>query len=276
MTSDAPNEETSEIIWHADDYQGLADLMDAMTRQSPTGLTTDSAEWVALRQAAETHNIAPFDDLVGRRSAEVAEQGGSLGTILRQFTRSSMVAVDAISAEFATDLQRLVRAMGTYIKLKDMLAVRAGEFFAARGVEELRQEQRKVIRELSTPAVQVWEGILVMPLIGIVDSARARQMMEMLLERISALSSRVVILDVTGVPTVDTDVANHLVRMMRAARLLGARTILVGISPAMAQALVRLEITFSELETYADLRSGLEAAFERLGLRVQPREGRPS
>jgi rsbT co-antagonist protein RsbR len=196
---------------------------------------------------------------------------------LRQLARASSAVVETVARSFRGDAPRLIRALRAFSQLKDGLAVRAGEAYARERVAVAQEEQRKVIRELSTPVVEVWQGILVMPLVGVLDSVRARQMMEQLLERIKALGSRVVIVDVTGVPTVDTEVANHFLRTMQAARLVGAATILVGISPAMAQTLVRLEATLPGLETYADLRSGLEAALERLGYRVvsaYPKVGR--
>jgi len=110
--------------------------------------------------------------------------------------------------------------------------------------------------------------VLAMPLVGMVDSARAKQMMEQLLNRIVERQSRIVILDVTGVPSIDSGVADHLIRTTRAARLVGARSILAGISPQVAVTLVRMGISFGDLETVSDLRSALALALEMLGYKV--------
>jgi anti-anti-sigma regulatory factor len=273
-TPDVPARPPDEgwSAWTADDFDGLADVMAAWRRHGTgPGGDAGAAEATALIQAIEQRDLGPFFDTVDRQAQEVAAKGTPFEEILRELARSSAAVAEAVAAEYAALPDRLVRAMRAFVKLKDGLAVRAGEAFAKQRVSVAEEAQRKVIRELSTPVVEVWEGILVMPLIGVVDSRRARQMMEQLLDRIRALGSRVVILDVTGVPTVDTEVANHFLRTMQAARLVGASTILVGISPAMAQALVHLDITLPGLETFADLRSGLEAALERLGFTVVAR-----
>ena len=126
------------------------------------------------------------------------------------------------------------------------------------------RKQQEMIGELSTPVIQIWEGILALPLVGAIDSQRTLQIMESLLDRIVKTQSSVVILDITGVPVVDTQVANHLIKTMQAARLLGARSILVGISPQIAQTLVHLGVDLSTITTGATLKTGLEIALRHL------------
>ena len=110
------------------------------------------------------------------------------------------------------------------------------------------------------PVIQVWENILLLPLIGALDSRRAGQVMERLLEAITRTNAQVVILDITGVAVVDTSVASYLVRSIQAAQLLGCQSLLVGIRPEIAQTLVGLGIDFSHITTRATLQSGLEYA----------------
>ena len=134
-------------------------------------------------------------------------------------------------------------------------------------------QQRATISELQTPVIQVWEGILALPIVGTVDTARAQDMTEALLERIVATGSEIVLLDITGVPVVDTAVARHLLETVAAARLLGADVLIVGLSSRTAMTLVQLGIDLSHVTTRATLAKGLEFAFRRLGLAVVSQNG---
>ncbi|MGB9724126.1 MAG: STAS domain-containing protein [Chloroflexia bacterium] len=144
-------------------------------------------------------------------------------------------------------------------------ALRAVYEDQARLREEVITAQRKVIGELSTPVIPVLEGILVLPLVGSVDTERARRITEVVLEEVALRHARVMILDITGVPMVDTAVANALLRTAAATRLLGAETILVGITPAVAQTMIQLGVSLEGLITRADLQSGIEYALQALG-----------
>jgi anti-anti-sigma regulatory factor len=124
------------------------------------------------------------------------------------------------------------------------------------------------LRELSSPVIPVFEGIIVLPLIGNIDTQRASQVLEGLLAGIERYRARVVLIDVTGVPIVDTSVANHLLKAAQAARLLGAEAVLVGVRPEVAQTMVQLGVDHLGLTTRADLQSGVEYAFSRLNLRL--------
>lgn len=127
-------------------------------------------------------------------------------------------------------------------------------------LQETLEAQQRFIRELSTPITEVWEGILVLPLVGTIDSERTMAVMEALLERIVATQSETVIVDLSGVPVVDTQVADSLIRTAEAAALLGGRTFLSGISPKMAQTLAHLGVELANIETFASLREALAAA----------------
>jgi len=123
--------------------------------------------------------------------------------------------------------------------------------------------QNTLLDQLSVPVLQVWENILLVPLIGGIDTRRAGQVMQDLLEAVAHTQAQVVIVDITGVPVVDTSVASYLVRAIQAAQLLGCQSLLVGIRPEIAQTLVGLGVDFSQITTRATLQNGLEYALKR-------------
>ncbi|MGI9147743.1 MAG: STAS domain-containing protein [Chloroflexota bacterium] len=128
------------------------------------------------------------------------------------------------------------------------------------------EEQRKTISELQTPVIQVWDRILALPIVGSLDTARTQDMNEAVLDKIIQTGSEILILDITGVPVVDTAVAKHLLETVSAARLLGAEVLLVGLSTRIALTLVHLGLDLAGVTTRTTMAKGLELAFERLGL----------
>jgi anti-anti-sigma regulatory factor len=140
--------------------------------------------------------------------------------------------------------------------------------------QQVIEAQQQAIKELSTPVIPIMEapdgsgGVIAMPLIGSVDSMRARDITRALLAGISAHRAKIVILDVTGVPIVDSGVAAHLNRSVQAARLKGARVIVTGISDAVAETIVELDIDWSKIETLSDLQTGLVVALESLSIKL--------
>lgn len=144
----------------------------------------------------------------------------------------------------------------------------------SRAAQELIRRQAQEIMEMAAvPVVQVWEGVLLVPLIGMLDSHRTQQLMERLLQRVADTSSPVALLDITGVPMVDTQTAQHLIETISAVRLLGADVILTGVRPAIAQTLVHLGIDLSSILTRASLTAGLQEAFSLLDLKIVPKDG---
>lgn len=137
-------------------------------------------------------------------------------------------------------------------------------------------EQQEAIRELSTPVLQVREGLLILPIVGLIDSHRARQLTEGLLQAISRNRAKVAVIDITGIPAVDSRVANSLVQTVDAARLMGATVIVTGLSPEIAQTLVTLGIDLSMMNTVGDLQGGIEEADRLLGYRVSREEETPA
>ncbi len=139
--------------------------------------------------------------------------------------------------------------------------------------EKRLYQQAKTINEISTPAIKLWDGIVVLPIIGIVDSNRAQQMMKKMLEKIVDTSAKAIILDISGVAAVDTAVANHLIKITKATLLLGCRCIISGVSPDVAQTIVNLGINMEGIHTNSTLSDALEEAFSFINLEVQSTKG---
>jgi len=138
--------------------------------------------------------------------------------------------------------------------------------------EDLLRKQAEEILAISTPVVQVWDGVVAMPLIGTLDSRRTQQVMEQLLQRIVDSRSSVALVDITGVPGVDTQTARHLIETVAAVRLLGAQVVLTGIRPTIAQTLVHLGVDLSGVTTRSSLAAGLRVALDLLNLQVVPKD----
>lgn len=136
------------------------------------------------------------------------------------------------------------------------------------GKEKTILAQQEELRQISTPITEIWSGVLTLPIIGSLDSSRTMVVMEQLLSRIESERARVVVIDVTGVLAIDSQVSHHLIQMIRAVGLMGADAILTGIRPEIARALTSLNIDLSSVTTRAKLSEGLKEAFRRLGIEV--------
>ncbi len=169
--------------------------------------------------------------------------------------------------KYQKDVEKLYNVLGVY----EPVANRILSIVALAFVEEREMkitDQQQAMLTLSTPVLQIRDQILVLPLIGTIDSVRAAQIVEQLLNSIVDTQASVVIIDITGVPIIDTAVANHLIKTIQAAKMLGADTIITGISPANAQTLVTLGVDLSMMTTRGSLRSGVKLADEMLKLVV--------
>src|SRR5688500_6050296 len=152
-------------------------------------------------------------------------------------------------------------------ELIDRLGLFTTEVFQ-KGREQVIQRQQQEMLELSTPVVKLWDGVLALPMIGTLDSARTQVVMESLLQRIVETGAEVAIIDITGVPTVDTLVAQHLIKTVTAARLMGAECIISGIRPQIAQTIVHLGVDLGDVVTKATLADAFKLALSRVGLAV--------
>ena len=170
--------------------------------------------------------------------------------------------------ELAQDPEQLAAATWTVSSVLDRLGLYTTEVHQ-KGREAVIAKQQQEMLELSTPVVQLWEGVLALPLIGTLDSARTQVVMENLLQRIVDTGAAIAIIDITGVPTVDTLVAQHLLKTVAAARLMGADCIISGIRPQIAQTIVHLGVDLQDVITKATLADAFSIALRRLNLTVQ-------
>jgi rsbT co-antagonist protein RsbR len=171
--------------------------------------------------------------------------------------------------EQVTGAPELVPDFLAFSRLVDDLGLHTFETYAT-AREQIIADQAMSMLELSTPVVRLWDGIIAVPLVGTLDSARTQLVMEKLLETLVASGADHAVLDITGVATVDTEVAQHLLKTVNAARLLGAECIICGIRPQVAQTIVSLGIEFGDIATKATLADALAHALKRTGLKVGP------
>lgn len=169
--------------------------------------------------------------------------------------------------EFAEDSKSLLEEIWSVTTLLDKLGLWTTESYQ-KAREEVILRQQEELMELSTPVVKLWEGILALPVIGTLDSARTQVMMESLLQKIVETGSEVAIIDITGVPTVDTLTAQHLLKTVTAARLMGADCILSGIRPQIAQTIVYLGVDLADVITKASLSDAFALALKRTGATI--------
>ncbi|MFY9740487.1 MAG: STAS domain-containing protein [Candidatus Sulfotelmatobacter sp.] len=228
-----------------------------------------------LRQGAESDssNIesAPWQPL-REQLAEISKnraQQGFTPTETATFVLSVKKPLfDLLRDRLSGDANALASELWTTTELIDALALFTTETFLKTREEVIRRQQEEML-ELSTPVVKLWEGILALPIIGTLDSARTQVVMETLLENIVKTNSRVAIIDITGVPTVDTVVAQHLLKTVTAARLMGADCIISGVRPQIAQTIVHLGINLLDVTTKATLSDAFALALERTGIALE-------
>lgn len=257
-------------------------IVAALTRKAMTNRGTFAPFRVpATAQALVAGLLAPPDGLASASAlgAALGQQGLGLPALLAAQTAALEVATAAevllpevvshISHYFSHVIDALVAADAAELARQRADMERA-YITATNQQREQEALLRSTIRELSTPIIPVYTGVLVLPLVGALDSRRATEVTERLLESIAAYQAEFVIVDVTGVPVIDTSTANHLLMTTRAAGLLGSQVILVGIGAEIAQTIVHIGIELRGLVTLANLQAGIAYALGRIGLAIQP------
>ncbi len=177
------------------------------------------------------------------------------------------VLARSLFAKYQDDFEKLNRILDAYEPAANRIAITVSVGFVQERERTIR-EQQDAIRELSTPVLQVRERLLILPIIGLIDPQRARQLTEQLLRAIRTNRAKVVVIDITGVAAMDSAVANHLVLTVEASRLLGATVIVTGLSPEISQTLVNIGVNLSKMNTVGDLQGGIEEAERLLGYKV--------
>ncbi len=179
------------------------------------------------------------------------------------------VLARSLFAKYQADFGKLNRILDAYEPAANRIANTVAVGFVQER-ERIIREQQEAIRELSTPVLQVRERLLILPIIGVIDPQRARQLTEQLLRGIRTNRAKVVVIDITGVAAMDSNIANHLVQTVEASRLLGATVIVTGLSPEIAQTLVNIGVDLGKMNTVGDLQGGIEEAERLLGYKVVP------
>ena len=209
-------------------------------------------------------------DQLGRMAASRGRTGADPDRIADEVAGLREPATELLRAEFADpydpEAQECVLALTVLLGTLRLVVM---ETMVSAG-EELIARQREQLLEAATPVIKLWEGTVAVPLIGTLDSARSQVVMESLLDAIVAERARYAILDITGVPTVDSLVAQHLMKTVAAARLMGAECIVSGIRPAIAQTIVHLGIDLGTVLTRASLEDALAYALSRQGVEIAP------
>src|SRR5687767_15502266 len=257
-----------QLVAHLREHRSR--LLQAMTPQEKSAETTsvydNYVEVLDLGSvAALQHYATDLSERIIPRGVETHEVVGIV-LLLRD------VLARSLFEKYQRDFSLLNRVLDAYEPAANRIANTVAVSFVDERERVIRQQQDS-IRELSTPVLPVRERLLILPMIGVLDGERARQLTEQLLNGIRTHRAKVVVIDITGVPDVDESVANNLVRTVDASRLMGASVIITGLSPLIAQTLVTIGVDLSKMDTIGDLQGGLEEAERLLGYSVTRENG---
>jgi rsbT co-antagonist protein RsbR len=247
----------SDLMTEAELREQSRQLLNALQRGAQEGQLNDVSgpQWQEAR------------DLLTRISRSRAQQGYTPSETATFVFSLKQPLFARLRKEIGSDVTALADELWLTTTLLDRLALFTTERYQQSRDELIARQQRELL-ELSTPVVQLWNGVLALPLIGTLDSERTQVVMESLLEKIVATSAPLAIIDITGVPTVDTLVAQHLLKTVAAARLMGADCIISGIRPQIAQTIVHLGVDLADVVTKATLADAFAIALKRMGLAV--------
>jgi rsbT co-antagonist protein RsbR len=248
----------------ADDPE-FGPLMRGMSEQQSDQQNGEAREM--LTRAILQDEWESYAAYLREQGSTYAQMGISFGGWFRVLNVMRPPLTRHLLTAYLRDPDRLAAALGAMDFFIDWAMALIGEEYLS-AKERIIEAQQSAIRELSTPVLEITQGLLLLPLVGVIDSNRARQMTDQLLHAIRANRARVVVIDITGVPAVDSMVANHLVQVMEATRLLGAHAILTGLSADVAQTLVRIGVDLGRMETTGSLQDGLRQADRLLGITI--------
>jgi rsbT co-antagonist protein RsbR len=237
-------------------------LLTAMTEEEIFSEAT--AVYDNYVEVLETGSVEALQDYARDLSERIIPRGVETDEVLGIVLLLRDVLARSLFQKYQADFQVLNRVLDVYEPAANRIANTVGVSFVQERERVIRQQQ-EAIRELSTPVLQVRERLLILPIVGVLDSQRARQLTEQLLQGIRVNRAKVVVIDVTGVPDIDSTVANHLVQTVEASRLMGASVIITGLSAEIAQTLVTIGVDLSKMNAVGDLQGGIEEAERLLG-----------
>ena len=242
-----------------------AQLLTAMTPEELFSEAT--AVYDNYVEVLETGSVEALQDYARDLSERIIPRGVETNEVVGIVLLLRDVLARSLFEKYQTDFDMLNRVLDAYEPAANRIANTVGVSFVQERERIIRQQQ-EAIRELSTPVLQVREQLLILPIIGVLDSQRARQVTEQLLRAIRANRAKVVVIDITGVPTIDSTVANHLVQTVDASGLMGASVIITGLSSEIALTLVTIGLDLSKMNAVGDLQGGIEEAEHLLGYEV--------
>ncbi|HET6735436.1 STAS domain-containing protein [Mycobacterium sp.] len=242
-----------------------AELLTAMTPEELFSEAT--AVYDNYVEVLETGSVEALQAYARDLSERIIPRGVETDEVLGIVLLLRDVLARSLFEKYQSDFDLLNRVLDAYEPAANRIANTVGVSFVQERERIIRQQQ-EAIRELSTPVLQVREQLLILPIIGILDSQRARQVTEQLLRAIRANRAKVVVIDITGVPTIDSTVANHLVQTVDASGLMGASVIITGLSSEIALTLVTIGLDLSKMNAVGDLQGGIEEAERLLGYEV--------
>jgi len=242
-----------------------AQLLTAMTKEEIFSEATSVYDNYV--EVLETGSVEALQAYARNLSERIIPRGVETNEVVGIVLLLRDVLARSLFKKYQADFELLNQVLDSYEPAANRIANTVAVSFVQERERVIRQQQ-EAIRELSTPVLQVRERLLILPIIGVIDSQRAKQLTEQLLRGIRNNRAKVVVVDITGVPTIDSTVANHFVQTVEASRLMGASVIITGLSSEIAQTLVTIGVDLSKMNAVGDLQGGIEEAERLLGYKV--------